>query len=166
MKPGILASARKHGIPDEDPLHALRNAIIEVLDDDIVMIIGPNRHGNLIEIAMIKSGNKYLIIHAMQARENTQGENMTKSIAEIILHAEKLIEKCENFDLGNARPLTQEESSIMHAAVERGISDEDILAAFTEARSLGASWEQIGESLGLSAHVAHANYSALIEKQG
>jgi hypothetical protein len=38
-------------------LHALRNAIIEVLDDDIVMIVGPNRHGNLIEVAIIKSGN-------------------------------------------------------------------------------------------------------------
>ena len=69
MKPGILASARKHGIADEDMLHALRNAIIEVLDDDIVMTIGPNRHGNLIEVAIIKSGNNYLIIHAMQARE-------------------------------------------------------------------------------------------------
>ena len=91
---------------------------------------------------------------------------MTKSIAEIILHAEKLTAKCENFNLENTRPLTQEESSIMHAAVERGISDEDILAAFTEARSLGASWEQIGESLGLSAQVAHAKYSALIDKQG
>ena len=91
---------------------------------------------------------------------------MTKSIAEIILHTEKLITKCENFDLKNARSLTQEESSIMHAAVERGISDEDILAAFTEARSLGASWDQIGESLGLSAQVAHAKYSALIDKQG
>ena len=91
---------------------------------------------------------------------------MTKSIAEIILHTEKLITKCENFDLKNARSLTQEESLIMHAAVERGISDEDILAAFIEARSLGASWDQIGESLGLSAQVAHAKYSALIDKQG
>jgi hypothetical protein len=91
---------------------------------------------------------------------------MTKSIAEIILHTEKLTAKCENFDLENARSLTQEESLIMHAAVERGISDEDILTAFIEARSLGASWEQIGESLGLSAQVAHAKYSALLEEQG
>ena len=91
---------------------------------------------------------------------------MTKSIAEIILQTEKLTAKCENFDLENGRPLTQEESLIMHAAVERGISDEDILVAFIEARSLGASWEQIGESLGLSAQVAHAKYSALIDKQG
>ena len=59
---------------------------------------------------------------------------MTKSIAEIILHAEKLTAKCENFDLENARPLTREESSIMHAAVERGISDGDILAAFIDHR--------------------------------
>lgn len=89
---------------------------------------------------------------------------MAKSIAEIILHAEKLAVQCENFDLENARPLTQEESSIMHAAVERGICDEDILTAFTEARALGATWEQIGESLGITAQDAHEKFSALIDE--
>jgi hypothetical protein len=65
----ILASARKHGIADEDILHAFRNAILDVTDDDIVMLIGPNRHGNLIEIALIRSENGFLIIHVMQARK-------------------------------------------------------------------------------------------------
>lgn len=69
MDPRILASARKHGIADEDMFHAFRNAIIEVVDDDIVMIVGPNRHGNLIEVALIHSDKNYLIIHAMQARK-------------------------------------------------------------------------------------------------
>jgi len=65
----ILASARKHGIDDEDILHAFRNAILDVTDDDIVMLIGPNRDGNLIEVALIRSENGFLIIHAMQARK-------------------------------------------------------------------------------------------------
>ena len=56
---------------------------------------------------------------------------MKKSIAEIIIHADKLAEACENFDIDNARPLSQEESLIMHAEVEQGISDEEILDAFT-----------------------------------
>ena len=67
MNARILASARKHGIADEDILHAFRNAVFEVTDDDIMMLIGPNRHGNLIEIALIRSKNRFLIIHAMQA---------------------------------------------------------------------------------------------------
>ena len=69
MNERILASARKHGIADEDTLHAFRNAIFEVTDDDIVMLVGPNRDGNLIEIAIIRSKNGFLIIHAMQARK-------------------------------------------------------------------------------------------------
>ena len=71
MNPGILASARKHGIADQDMLHALRNAIVEVLDDDIVMIIGPNRHGNLIEVAIVKSGNNYLMSTQCKREKNT-----------------------------------------------------------------------------------------------
>ena len=69
MNARILASARKHGIADEDILHAFRNAIFEVTDNDIVMLVGPNRDGNLIEIAIIRSKNGFLIIHAMQARK-------------------------------------------------------------------------------------------------
>ena len=69
MNARILASARKHGIADEDILHAFRNAIFEVTNDDIVMLVGPNRDGNLIEIAIIRSKNGFLIIHAVQARK-------------------------------------------------------------------------------------------------
>ncbi len=69
MNARILASARKHGIADEDILHAFRNAILEVTDDDIVMLVGPNRDGNLVEVAIIRSENGFLIIHAMQARK-------------------------------------------------------------------------------------------------
>ena len=69
MNARILASARKHGIAGEDILHAFRNAILEVTDDDIVMLVGPNRDGNLVEVAIIRSENGFLIIHAMQARK-------------------------------------------------------------------------------------------------
>jgi hypothetical protein len=90
---------------------------------------------------------------------------MKKSIAEIIIHADKLAEACENFDIDNARPLSNEESLIMHAEVEQGISDEEILDAFTQARALGATWEQIGKSFGLTAELAQSKYSALISQR-
>ena len=91
---------------------------------------------------------------------------MKKSIAEVIIHADKLAEACENFDLDNARPLSPEESLIMHAEVEQGIGDEEILDAFTQARELGATWEQIGKSFGLTAELAQDKYSALISERG
>jgi hypothetical protein len=91
---------------------------------------------------------------------------MKRSIAEIIIHADKLAEACENFDIDNARPLSHEESLIMHAEVERGVSDEEILAGFKQARALGATWEQIGKSFGLTAELAQDKYSALISERG
>ena len=91
---------------------------------------------------------------------------MKRSIAEIIIHADKLAEACENFDIDNARPLSHEESLIMHAEVERGVSDEEILAGFKQARALGATWEQIGKSFGLTAELAQVKYSALISERG
>jgi len=42
--PPIVDSARKHGIADEDVLHAFNNPVrYEDLDDGFVMIIGPTR---------------------------------------------------------------------------------------------------------------------------
>ncbi len=90
---------------------------------------------------------------------------MKKSIAEIIINADKLAEACENFDIDNARPLSHEESLIMHAEVEQVISDEEILDAFTQARALGATWEQIGKSFGLTAELAQSKYSAIISRR-
>lgn len=53
----------------------------------------------------------------------------------------------------------------MHAEVERGISDEEILAGFEQARALGATWDQIGRSFGLTAELAQNKYTALIRER-
>jgi hypothetical protein len=66
--PAILASARKHGIADDDMIHAYRHAIRSLDVDDFVMCIGPNRHGNLLEIGYTTDPNTVQIFHAMQAR--------------------------------------------------------------------------------------------------
>jgi hypothetical protein len=45
--------ARKHGIADADIWHAVRNAMRRVLlDDDLVMLIGPASDGALLEIGV------------------------------------------------------------------------------------------------------------------
>ncbi len=55
---------------------------------------------------------------------------------------------------------------ILASARKHGIDDEEILAAFKQALALGATWEQIGKSFGLTAELAHDRYSALISERG
>lgn len=65
----ILESGRKHGIEDEDMLHAYRNPI-RVFDlGDLTMLIGADRHGRLLEIGVAEAEGLEFIVHAMPARE-------------------------------------------------------------------------------------------------
>jgi hypothetical protein len=68
VDPVILASARKHGIDDEDMLHAYRNPI-RVFDlDDLTMLIGPDAAARLLEIGVAEAEGVEFIVHAMAAR--------------------------------------------------------------------------------------------------
>jgi hypothetical protein len=49
-------------------IHAYRHAIRSLDVDDFVMCIGPNRHGNLLEIGYTTDQNTVQIFHAMPAR--------------------------------------------------------------------------------------------------
>jgi hypothetical protein len=68
MDPVILASARKHGINDKDMLHAYRNPIRVFELDDLVMLIGADESGRLLEIGVVAGGGEDFIVHAMEAR--------------------------------------------------------------------------------------------------
>lgn len=66
MDPVILA---KHGVADEDILHAYRNPI-RVFDlDDLTMLIGAERAGRLLEVGIVVAEDIEFIVHAMSARE-------------------------------------------------------------------------------------------------
>jgi len=68
MDPVILESARKHGVSDADMLHAYRNPI-RVFDlDDLVMLIGPDQSGLLLEVGVAEAEGIEFIVHAMPAR--------------------------------------------------------------------------------------------------
>lgn len=51
----ILDSARKHGIEDEDELHAYRNRIRVFDPGDVVMLIGADQNGRLLEIGVAEA---------------------------------------------------------------------------------------------------------------
>ena len=67
----VEASARKHGVPDEDMLHALRHhrRAYETDDPDVTMFIGPSSTAELLEIGVVADDEGTAIIHAMKARE-------------------------------------------------------------------------------------------------
>lgn len=64
----ILKSAHRHGVSEPDMLHALRFALHHVRqDDEMVMFIGPDRAGVLLEVGVvIWWGGELAIVHAMR----------------------------------------------------------------------------------------------------
>ena len=64
-----MASARKHGVPDEDMLHAYRNPIRVFELDDLVMLIGADESGWMLEVDVARAEGIEFIVHAMPARD-------------------------------------------------------------------------------------------------
>ena len=68
----ILPSARKHGIDDADIEHAWRNAtrLIEYEYDgeERLLVIGPDRHGRMLELVAVPAAEPTRIIHADRLR--------------------------------------------------------------------------------------------------
>ena len=77
----IAHSARRHGIEDADIEHALRHylatAEVDVNDQDEarrVLLLGPSRSGNLLEIVLVeRDDGSAIVIHAMKMRPAFRG---------------------------------------------------------------------------------------------
>lgn len=68
--PIIAESARKHGVSDEDMLHAYANPIrVFDLDEGFTMIIGANHAAVIFEIGVVSEIPVPVIVHAMKARD-------------------------------------------------------------------------------------------------
>lgn len=68
MGPIIIATARRHGVHDDDILHAYRNPVRVLELDDLVMLIGASRAGQLLEVGVSHAEGIDFVIHAMPAR--------------------------------------------------------------------------------------------------
>jgi len=70
VEPIIADSARKHGVSDEDILHAYANPMrVFELDDGFTMVIGANQAAIIFEIGVAEGVQAPVIVHAMRARE-------------------------------------------------------------------------------------------------
>ncbi|MGH6920287.1 MAG: hypothetical protein ACREJ0_21595 [Geminicoccaceae bacterium] len=68
--PIIAPSAFRHGLEAEDIAHAYRQPIdVWTMDDGLIMLIGPDRSGRVLEIGTIlESDAGPVVVHAMPAR--------------------------------------------------------------------------------------------------
>lgn len=67
----IFASARRHGVADEDIVHAMDHALViaDYEDDERCLYLGPNRTGNLLEVISVGTVDGVeIVIHAMPMR--------------------------------------------------------------------------------------------------
>lgn len=68
----VLASARRHGVADEDIEHAVTSALaVEEIGDDPLryLVLGPDRAGNLLEPVLLDRPQGPAVIHAMPMRK-------------------------------------------------------------------------------------------------
>lgn len=70
VEPIVARSAFKHGVSEEDILHAYRNPVLVFdLDDGFTMIIGANATAIIFEVGVVEGETADVIVHAMRARE-------------------------------------------------------------------------------------------------
>jgi hypothetical protein len=68
VDPVILASARRHGITDDEMLHAYRNPVRVFEFDELAMLIGSDQAGRMLEVGLTAAEGVEFIVHAMTAR--------------------------------------------------------------------------------------------------
>jgi hypothetical protein len=68
LTPEILPSSRKHGISDEDMMHAFRYRIRERRLEEKFFVVGPDNSGNLLELIYKVTEESIVIFHAMKVR--------------------------------------------------------------------------------------------------
>jgi hypothetical protein len=71
MDPVILETARKHGISDADMLHAYRYPVRVFVMDDLVILVGGDAAGRLLEVGVAEAEGLEFIVHAMPARQRS-----------------------------------------------------------------------------------------------
>ena len=65
----MLQSAARHGVSEEDALHAWAFATDAfAVSEGMIMYIGPDRAGNPPEVGVVEWHGELAIVHAMRAR--------------------------------------------------------------------------------------------------
>lgn len=141
VEPLIIASARKHGVADDDILHAFNHPI------------SPD-HRSRVHRHRPRPGHRPRDDRTTKVLEVM---TMPRSLQEILEHADELERRFAEHDptdVHDAAPL----QAIREAVTERAASERRIAEAVVGARKAGVSWSAIGGMLGTSGEAARKRY--------
>jgi DNA-directed RNA polymerase specialized sigma24 family protein len=155
----VAPSARKHGVSDDVILHAFTNPIrIEELDDDMIMLIGPDHAGNLFRDRRRRQRRRpsRRARHG-RATQVPQVTPMPRSIDEILEQADELAARFENHEPGHVKDAGALRA-VRRAFQDRADAERQLADAVSGARADGHSWAAIGSMLGTSGEAARQRY--------
>ena len=161
----ILASARKHGISDDDMLHAYRNPIRVFDIDDLTMLIGPDASARLLEIGVARAEGSTSSSTPCRPDPSSWSSPMPRSLQEILDHGDELAQRFENYEPKGEDERPVEEYLLERAAIARSRSERQVVDAVALARTKGMSWQRIGAILGTSAQAAQQRYAEAVDSQ-
>ena len=76
VDPIIAPSALKHGLDEQDILHAYRNPLrVWDLGEGFTMMIGPNQAAIILEVGYVEGVEAVVIVHAMPAPRSSSGDD-------------------------------------------------------------------------------------------
>jgi hypothetical protein len=166
----IGGPARRHGIPDADIWHGVRNATHKIdIDDDLTMLIGPARDGAPLELgALGLDSADPVIIHALPLRAKFYrflggGDHMKHSDAEIEEAARRFEALADELDPEAAEVEDLADLRAIAEAAERTRRDEALLTERVAlARAHGRSWNRIAAALGVSRQAARQRFGGKV----
>ena len=166
--PIVADSAHRHGVGDPDILHAYNNPIrVEELDDELFMLIGADRAGNLLEIgSRFKLGWPSHRARYGSSTEVSEVNVMPRTAQEIMSQADHLAKHFEdhNPDSANVRDAASLRK-IRKAFLRLAGAEEELLHAVLSAREDGQTWGAIGAMLGTSGEAARQRYGSQSTKR-
>jgi hypothetical protein len=149
----------KHGIQSEDIDHALAYPLEVRYHDGYVMVLGSDRPGELLEVAVDGTGQ---VFHAMKARptysRRLQGAMAARSTKEMLHEIERTVDG----QGPDAVAWTDDPqlTGITLAQLRLAAAEADLDAAVARARESGKSWRQIGDILGMTCQGAGKGLTA------
>lgn len=175
LRQGILSDVRigkpalKHGIPEADALHAVRNAMRRiVMDEDLTMLIGPAVDGRLLEsaswgwTAMTPSCSTRWPCDRSSASSSDEGMTCMArhTDPEVERAAERFARLADELDPTVVEAHSTDDLRQVAAASDAVRADEVRLRdAVRSARERGRSWNQIAVALGVSRQAARQRFA-------
>jgi hypothetical protein len=166
-------AARRHGVADEDLLHAVRHAMRHIdLGDDMMMVLGPDRTGRMLEVGVLDNRRRGPGDHprhgdapevrAVPAEAGVM--TMPRSNAELDRLAREFEQRADQLDPDT---VTVDDVSDLRAVAEAAdavaAAEARLREAVEVAHARGRSWGRIGVALGVTRQAARKRFGHAVD---